>query len=122
MPQEAAPAPPPEPGLFYVTNRLPLLPGGTVKVSFSINNDSLVAPKKVALRVEGFVGQASGASFPATAVAVKPATRTIAPADFDKFVLRGTVPAHVPSDVYFGLIVVETDEQLKIPLRLVVSQ
>src|SRR6266850_6784293 len=42
---EAAEAPPPPEAAFYITNRLPLSPGGTVKVSFSINNDSMVAPK-----------------------------------------------------------------------------
>lgn len=111
-----------EPGPFYVTNRLPLVPGGTVKVSFSINNDSMMAPKKVALRIDGFVGQMTGAPLPADGFRVKPATRLIAPMDFDKFVLRGNVPTEIPPDVYFGLIVVDSDEQLEIPIRLVVSQ
>jgi hypothetical protein len=117
---EPSPAPATAP-TFYITNRLPLSPGGAVKVSFSINNDSLVAPKKVALRVEGFAGEVSGASLPAAAVSVKPPSRTIAPVDFEKFVLRGTVPADAPPDVYVGWIVVDAEEQLRIPLRLTVS-
>jgi hypothetical protein len=112
----------PEPGAFYVTNRLPLVPGGSVKVSFSINNDSMIAPKKVALRIDGFVGQMTGATLSAKGFGVKPAARRIAPMDFDKFVLGGTVPTEIPPDVYIGLIVVESDEQLEIPIRLVVSQ
>jgi hypothetical protein len=112
----------PEPMPFYVTNRLPLVPGGTVKVSFSINNDSMMAPKKVALRIDGFVGQMMGVPLSANGFGVKPATRLIAPMDFDKFVLRGTVPTEIPPDVYLGLIVVESDEQFEIPIRLVVSQ
>lgn len=115
---EAAAAPAPG---FYITNRLPLSPGGPVKVSFSINNDSLVAPKKVALRVEGFAGETSGASLPADAVSIKPPSRTIAPVDFEKFVLRGKIPESTPPDVYAGWVVVDSEEQLRIPLRLTVS-
>lgn len=113
--------PPPQAPTFFITNRLPLAPGGSVKVSFSINNDSVVAPKKVALRIEGFAGEVTGASLPATAITVKPPTRTIAPVDFEKFTLRGVVPAETPPDVYLGWVVVESEEQLRIPLRLNVS-
>jgi len=118
---EAAEAPPPETPAFYITNRLPLTPGGTVKVSFSINNDSLVAPKKVELRVDAFQGEMTGASLPAENLAIKPATRTIAPVDFEKFVLQGTVPAEMPPDIYLGWILVSSDDELRIPVRLVVS-
>jgi len=118
---EAAEAPPPETPAFYITNRLPLTPGGTVKVSFSINNDSLVAPKKVELRVDRFQGEMTGASLPAESLAVKPATRSIAPVDFEKFVLQGVVPAEMPPDIYLGWILVASEEELRIPVRLVVS-
>ena len=118
---ETAEAPPPEAPAFYITNRLPLAPGGTVKVSFSINNDSMVAPKKVALRIEGFHGETTGASLPAESMSIKPETRTIAPVDFEKFVLRGAVPAETPPDVYFGWILVASDDELRIPVRLTVS-
>lgn len=117
---EAAEAPPEAPA-FYITNRLPLTPGGTVKVSFSINNDSLVAPKKVELRVDAFQGEMTGASLPAESLAVKPATRSIAPVDFEKFVLQGAVPAEMPPDIYLGWILVSSDDELRIPVRLVVS-
>jgi len=118
---EAPEAPPPEAPAFYITNRLPLTPGGTVKVSFSINNDSLVAPKKVELRVDAFQGEMTGASLPAESLAVKPATRSIAPVDFEKFVLQGAVPAEMPPDIYLGWILVASDDELRIPVRLVVS-
>ncbi|QEX14975.1 hypothetical protein FRZ44_02550 [Hypericibacter terrae] len=129
-PPESAPSPPmPEAGepppaeapAFYITNRLPLAPGGTVKVSFSINNDSMVAPKKVSLRIEGFQGETTGASLPAAAMSIKPETKAIAPVDFEKFVLRGAVPAETPPDVYFGWILVSSEDELRIPVRLVVS-
>lgn len=118
---EAAEPPPAEPAAFYITNRLPLAPGGTVKVSFSINNDSMVAPKKVSLRIEGFQGETTGASLPAAAMSIKPETKAIAPVDFEKFVLRGAVPAETPPDVYFGWILVSSEDELRIPVRLVVS-
>jgi hypothetical protein len=130
MPDQGVP-PPPSPGMesnpsphvptFFITNRLPLAPGGSVKVSFSINNDSVVAPKRVALRIEGFAGEVTGASLPAAEITVKPPTRTIAPVDFEKFTLRGVVPAETLPDVYLGWVVVDSEEQLRIPLRLNVS-
>jgi hypothetical protein len=121
MQGEGAPEAPAEPAAFYITNRLPLVPGGTVKVSFSINNDSMVAPKKVTLRIEGFQGEATGAPLPAEGLSVKPETKSIAPVDFEKFVLSGAVPVETPPDVYFGWILVSSDDELRIPVRLVVS-
>ena len=115
------PDPPSQEPTFFITNRLPLSPGGSVKVSFSINNDSVVAPKKVTLRIEGFMGEVTGASLPAAAISVKPPARTIAPVDFEKFTLGGIVPPETPPDVYLGWVVVDSEEQLRIPLRLNVS-
>jgi hypothetical protein len=116
---EAEPGAEPE-AAFGITNRLPLTPGGSFKISFSVNNDSLTEPKKVELRVEGFSGDATGARLDASAFAVKPALKTIAPVDFEKFVLQGAIPAGVQPDVYRGAVTVASDSELKIPVVLVV--
>ncbi len=105
---------------YSITNRLPLSPGQVVNVSFSINNDSDDSTKRVKLRVEGFVGQISAVQFPGHGFAVKPASGAIAPMDFEKFVLRGRLPPDIPSDMYLGKVVVMSDQQLEIPVRLVV--
>lgn len=121
MQGEGVPEAPAEPAAFYITNRLPLTPGGTVKVSFSINNDSMVAPKKVTLHIEGFLGEATGALLPAEGLSIKPETKSIAPVDFEKFVLSGAVPIETPPDVYLGWVLVSSDDELRIPVRLTVS-
>jgi hypothetical protein len=126
--QPPAPEPPPPPaepagpgpGAFGITNRLPLLPGAPVKVGFSINNDSMESPKKITLSLEAFIGETHGHSLEA-ALAVKPARKTIAPMDFEKFVLDGTVPAKTPPDVYRGWIIVSSDTEMRIPAWLSVS-
>ena len=46
---------------------------------------------------------------------------TIAPVDFEKFVLKGVVPETVPPDVYRGVVVVRSDKDLFIPVVLVVT-
>lgn len=121
VPHEPHEAPPEEP--FYLTNRLPLAPGGSVRVSFSISNDGVSAPKRVSVRAEGFVGELEGAALDPSAFGVRPATRAIAPMDFEKFVLTATVPPETPPDVYRGVIVVAAaaDDQTRIPVRLQVS-
>ena len=43
--QPAPHAPPGEDDTFFLVNRVPLAPGGTVNVSFSITNDSLLEPQ-----------------------------------------------------------------------------
>ena len=108
-----------EPG-FGITNRLPLTPGGTVKISFSVNNDSMTEPKKVELRVEGFTGDSQSARLDASAFTVKPPRKVIAPVDFEKFILEGPVPADAPPDVYRGIVTVVSGNELKIPVVLVV--
>lgn len=105
---------------YGITNRLPLTPGGTVKISFSVNNDSMIEPKKVDLSVEGFTGDAHGARLDASAFTVKPAQKTIAPVDFEKFVLHGSVPEEIPPDIYRGAVTVASGSDLKIPVVLVV--
>ncbi len=111
----------PEEAPFYcVTNRTPLTPGARVKVSFSINNDSVTAAKKVSVRIEGFAGENEHRRLDAGLFSVKPATRTIAPTDFEKFVLEGTVPPDAPPDTYVGSIVVFSEDEFRIPVRIVV--
>jgi hypothetical protein len=118
-PPGQAAGPPPEDTEYFITNRLPLTPGGSCRISFSINNDSMDAPKRAALRVEGFVGEAEGARFDPDGLAVRPASKTIAPMDFEKFVLEGAVPPEVPQDVYLGAVVVKSGSEFRIPVRLV---
>ncbi|HEY2662143.1 MAG TPA: hypothetical protein VGI79_20655 [Caulobacteraceae bacterium] len=113
-----APESEPEYGL---TNRLPLAPGGTVKISFSVNNDSMTEVKKVELKVQGFAGDSQAAGLDASNFSIKPAQKTIAPVDFEKFVLQGAVPNAIPPDVYRGVVVVSSDNDLFIPVVLVVT-
>lgn len=120
-PAPVAAAPAAESESYGISNRLPLVPGGEVRVSFSINNDSMEAPKKVALSVEGFVGDAHGRRLNPAGFAIRPAKKTIAPMDFEKFVLEGVLPPKAPPDVYRGWIVVNSDNALRIPVWLVVS-
>jgi len=119
FPDAQSPAPEPEPA-YGITNRLPLTPGGAVKISFSVNNDSMTEPKKVDLRIEGFTGDSHGGRLDASTFTVKPAQKTIAPVDFDKFILQGPVPADTLPDVYRGAVTVASDNELKIPVVLVV--
>jgi len=116
----------PEPALeegegFFLTNRLPLAPGGDDQVSFSITNDSLVEPKRVHLRVEGLLGEQREARIDADAFSVRPMRKSIAPMDFEKFVLTGTLPVDAPPDVYRGAVIVGSTDEMSIPVRLVVG-
>jgi hypothetical protein len=124
-PPDAAPEEPAEPGeaeaAYGLANRLPLTPGGEVSVSFSVNNDSMTEVRKVEFKVQGFAGESHQAAIDATAFTVKPAQKTIAPVDFEKFVLKGVVPETVPPDVYRGVVVVRSDKDLFIPVVLVVT-
>ena len=105
---------------YGITNRLPLMPGGTVRISFSVNNDSTTEPKKVELRLDGFTGDASGRHIDPALFSVKPGQKAIAPVDFEKFVLQGSVPDKTPPDVYRGAIFVGPENELRIPVVLVV--
>jgi hypothetical protein len=106
---------------FFLANRLPLAPGGDVHVSFSITNDSLVEPKRVSVQIADFVGETDGVRIASDAFAVRPARKTIAPVDFEKFVLTGKLPAATPPDVYRGAVIVGSTEELSIPVRLLVA-
>jgi len=117
-PEEAAPAPA-EQDPFFLTNRVPLTPGAAVRVSFSITNDSLVEPKRVALRIEALVGEVNDVRL--GDFAVRPARKTIAPMDFEKFVLAGELPQAAPPDVYAGMVIVTSTDEMSIPVRLIVE-
>jgi hypothetical protein len=104
-----------------VTNRQPLFPGSPLRVSFSINNESPSVAKKISVKLGNLTGEISHANFDASGLAVEPATATIAPMDFEKFVITGVVPAGLKSDAYQGWIVVAGEEQLRIPLRLAIT-
>lgn len=106
---------------FHVVNRLPLVPGSPVMVSLSLSNDSPSAPSRVALELRGFTGQERGAVLDARGFAVVPPESQIAPLDFEKFSIRGVIPGDAPPDVYAGWIVVSGDEELQIPIRLIVA-
>lgn len=118
---EMAPTPSPEPETYGIRNRLPLLPGGRVGISFSISNDSIEAPKKVTLSLDGFVGDTHGHRLDIGDFMVKPARKTIAPMDFARFALEGVLLPNIPPDVYRGWVIVGSDTELRIPVWLVVS-
>ena len=120
---EAAPQPKPAPARPFagVMNQQPLFPGSAVRVSFSINNDSPSAEKKVALKLEALEGEISHTRLAGSALSIQPASATIAQMDFEKFIIRGLVPMDTRNDAYQGWIVVSGDEQLRIPLRLVIT-
>jgi hypothetical protein len=123
-PEPAGPATPaasPAAGFAGVTNRQPLFPGSPVRVSFSINNDAADATKKVSVKLEGLEGELTHERLAASALTVEPSRATIAEMDFEKFLVAGVVPINARSDAYLGWIVVTGDEQLRIPLRLVVT-
>ncbi len=104
-----------------VMNQQPLFPGSAVRVSFSINNDSASVEKQVTLKLEGFEGELSRTAFDGSVLSIEPASATIAQMDFEKFIVRGLVPMGTRSDAYQGWIVVSGEEQLRIPLRLVIT-
>ncbi len=120
-PEPAAAPPEPEMPAYCITNRLPLAPGGVVKISFSINNDSLTESKRVSVAFEGMVGESSQHPIPPDAFTVKPARKNIAPMDFEKFVLQGALTPETPPDVYLGSVVVSSEESFRIPVRVVVA-
>lgn len=106
----------------WIQNMLPLVPGGSVRVPFSVNNDSPEVEQKVRLYPEGFAGAMSGTSIENNLLSVKPATKIIAPMDFEKFLLVGDIPPNVPPDSYLGWVVVEGVNVIRIPVRLTVGK
>ena len=118
--QPAAPEQDGPPG-YGITNRLPLAPGKPVSISFSVNNDSVAAPKEVTLHVEGFAGERPDAVLPVGSLWVVPATATIAPMDFEKFVLEGAIPPDALPGIYQGAVRVVSDLDITIPVWLVIQ-
>ena len=113
----------PEPARSYcIVNRTPLHPGGQAQVPFSINNDTPDAPKLLRLAAGGFSGAAQGFPLPDAGFAVEPAEKQIGSMDFDRFVLTGGIPPEAPEDTYNGWILVQGDEQMRIPVVLTVSK
>ncbi|MGH7119782.1 MAG: hypothetical protein ACREFP_12460 [Acetobacteraceae bacterium] len=117
----AAPAGTGENAAYGITNRLPLNPGGTVSISFSVNNESSVASKHVRLAVEAFSGERTGAVLPPDCLGVSPGERVIAPMDFEKFVLEGRIPVGLAADRYRGSVMVLGEGPMRIPVLLVVE-
>jgi hypothetical protein len=107
--------------LIFIGNRTPIFPGQEIKVSFSINNDSFASAKKVKLHPEGFIGKKGSTEFDGKQFSVHPAKATIDPMDFEKFTLVGTLPANLQPDIYYGWIVVTSENEIKIEVRLNVS-
>jgi hypothetical protein len=124
-PPGAAPEPSADPAeaepAYGLTNRLPLTPGGEVRISFSVNNDSMTEPRKVEFMIRGFAGETRQGAIDPAAFSVSPARKTIAPVDFEKFVLTGQVPQDLAPDAYRGVVVVRSDKDLFIPVILVVT-
>jgi hypothetical protein len=108
-------------GTYCIMNRLPFGPDQAVSVSFAINNDSPANPKRVELRVEGFVGETFGRHLGSESFRIEPAVAVIAPMDFEKLVLHGHTPRDLVPDVYRGRVVVAAEQEFEILVRLAVS-
>jgi hypothetical protein len=103
-----------------ITNRLPLFPGSSVRIPFSINNDTTGATKTVHVHLEGFAGELTGATLKADHFSISPVSKEIVPMDFEKFVIAGTLPINCRGDAYRGFIIVTGTESMKIPVKIVV--
>lgn len=107
---------------YCIVNRLPLHPGDPVQVSFSVNNDTASATKPLRISVLGFVGALQGFELVQAGFSVEPKEKVIGPMDFERFILKGKIPAKAPEDSYNGWILVEGDEQVRIPVMLLVAK
>jgi hypothetical protein len=106
---------------YCIVNRLPVRAGEAAKISFSINNDTADTSKNLRLSCTGFLGAAAGFAIPEGTFTVEPSSAAIGPMDFERFVLKGELPAGAPADSYNGWILVAGDEELRIPAVLMVS-
>ena len=105
-----------------ITNRLPAFAGGHVRLSFSINNDSVSESRLVAVSIEqDLMGELTGTQLSAEQLALSPSRIEVAPADFEKFVIVATIPRNQQADHYHGTIVVADNDQIRIPLRICVE-
>lgn len=105
----------------FVTNRMPLHTGSPFQISFSINNDSDASEKKLHLEAEDFFGATTGFRLDRRLFSVDPAEKAIAPRDFDKFVLAGAIPVDALEDTYNGWILITGDEEIRLPVTLMVG-
>jgi len=121
VPREQSAARPAGERAYCIVNRTALQPGGSVRVAFSINNERPDVSRHLHVSVLGFTGATSGASLPQDHFSIDPSERVIEPVDFDKFVLTGSVPADAPPDSYSGWVLVSGDEEMRIPVMLLVS-
>lgn len=123
-----APAEPPAPdgraapAQYGIFNRVPVSPGGQVRVPFAINNDLPRSPKSLVVSAHGFAGATRGFQLDDAAFSVEPSEKVIAPLDFEKFLLVGVVPEDAPEDTYNGWILVGGDEKMKIPAVLAITK
>lgn len=123
-----APAEPPAPdgraapAQYGIFNRVPISPGGQVRVPFAINNDLPRSPKSLVVSAHGFAGATRGFQLDDAAFSVEPSEKVIAPLDFEKFLLVGVVPEDAPEDTYNGWILVGGDEKMKIPAVLAITK
>jgi hypothetical protein len=106
---------------YYLFNRLPLRPGDSFSLSFSVNNDSLSLEKTIKLALEPFVGETHGQQIAAEHLVITPSETVIAVVDFEKFVLSGRVAANLPADTYHGWVIVTAEQTYRIPVVLNVS-
>ena len=120
-PQTSSPKEPEADRGYCIVNRVPLHPGSAVSVPFSINNEQTDAIRHLRLSVLGFTGTTYGSALPQADFSVDPKEREIGPMDFDRFVLLGTIPGDVPPDLYSGWVLVQGDEEVRIPVMLMVS-
>lgn len=104
-----------------IVNRRPLFPGNAVEISFSINNDSPANARKVHIEIDGFTGSAHGYVVPPELFSIRPADIEIAPMDFEKFVLTGSIPRDAPEDSYNGWLRLAGEDGLKMPVILIVT-
>ncbi len=106
---------------YYLYNRLTLLPGCKLSLSFSINNDSLISTKKIGITVDKFIGDTHHDELDSSLFSVIPDKTEIAAADFEKFILKATIPADSSADTYRGWINVEEQQTYRIPVVLLIS-
>lgn len=107
---------------YGVVNRLPLFPGSPVHISFSINNESQESAKRLHLEVQDFIGTTRDFKLDAGLFSVHPAEQVIAPMDFEKFFFTGAIPGEAPEDTYYSWITVRGEEEVKIPVILMVGK
>lgn len=105
-----------------ITNRMPAFPGSELRISFSINNDSTSVARQVHLSLESdLLGELSGKTLGKKLFALQPSSVAIAPADFDKFTLFANIPVNQQADHYFGALIVDGEEKMRIPLRVSIT-